>query len=235
MRRPPPLPLIYYNSFLPTDSVRKWLPGLCIEQNGCLCRVKYAVGGSFHSAFIDARSERLAPIGTFTVSPDQVDTACFNVATGTSTTVDENGALSTKGKPVKRSSSEGEGEMGEKVKTRRRRRRKMNEMDDNMESDVKALGTVKHLGGVGGEKLGVVAGSSKIVDKDKEEEEKEEEKSDDIVCQVCKIDERDDVVLLCDRCNTGYHTYCVNLVKIPKAQWFCVPCQVGRNYMCVSK
>ncbi|KAI8802859.1 hypothetical protein BJ742DRAFT_528881 [Cladochytrium replicatum] len=43
-------------------------------------------------------------------------------------------------------------------------------------------------------------------------------------CEVCRLRDREDVMLLCDRCDLGYHTYCVNLSDIPSGEWFCPTC-----------
>ncbi|CAA6670639.1 unnamed protein product [Spirodela intermedia] len=48
------------------------------------------------------------------------------------------------------------------------------------------------------------------------------------VCKVCGIDKDDDSVLLCDSCDSEYHTYCLNppLSKIPDGNWYCPSCVV---------
>ncbi|XP_059649014.1 methyl-CpG-binding domain-containing protein 9-like isoform X2 [Cornus florida] len=52
---------------------------------------------------------------------------------------------------------------------------------------------------------------------------------DDGVCKVCGIDKDDDYVLLCDTCDSEYHTYCLNppLAKIPEGNWYCPSCVAG--------
>ncbi|XP_010251295.1 PREDICTED: methyl-CpG-binding domain-containing protein 9 [Nelumbo nucifera] len=49
---------------------------------------------------------------------------------------------------------------------------------------------------------------------------------DDGVCKVCGIDKDDDSVLLCDTCDSEYHTYCLNppLARIPEGNWYCPSC-----------
>ncbi|MQM01916.1 hypothetical protein Taro_034675 [Colocasia esculenta] len=46
------------------------------------------------------------------------------------------------------------------------------------------------------------------------------------VCKVCGIDKDDDSVLLCDTCDSEYHTYCLipPLSKIPDGNWYCPSC-----------
>lgn len=54
---------------------------------------------------------------------------------------------------------------------------------------------------------------------------------EDGVCKVCGIDKDDDSVLLCDTCDSEYHTYCLNppLTKIPAGNWYCPSCVVHEN------
>ncbi|KAI3497704.1 hypothetical protein L1887_33196 [Cichorium endivia] len=49
---------------------------------------------------------------------------------------------------------------------------------------------------------------------------------EDGICKVCGKDENDHVLLLCDRCDAEYHTYCLDppLQRVPKASWYCPPC-----------
>ena len=46
------------------------------------------------------------------------------------------------------------------------------------------------------------------------------------ICKVCGIDRDDESVLLCDECDSEYHTYCLNppLARIPQGDWFCPSC-----------
>lgn len=52
---------------------------------------------------------------------------------------------------------------------------------------------------------------------------------DEGVCKVCGIDKDDDNVLLCDTCDSGYHTYCLTppLTRVPEGNWYCPPCLTG--------
>ncbi|XP_062218444.1 methyl-CpG-binding domain-containing protein 9-like isoform X2 [Phragmites australis] len=54
---------------------------------------------------------------------------------------------------------------------------------------------------------------------------------EDGVCKVCGIDRDDDSVLLCDKCDSEYHTYCLNppLARIPEGNWYCPSCVAGRK------
>jgi site-specific DNA-cytosine methylase len=53
------------------------------------------------------------------------------------------------------------------------------------------------------------------------------EDTDDIMCEVCGTDEQKSVLLLCDFCNCGYHTFCLQppLDNIPDGYWLCPACQ----------
>lgn len=49
----------------------------------------------------------------------------------------------------------------------------------------------------------------------------------DIRCQVCGSDEDADVLLLCDHCNDGYHTFCVDLDAVSEEDWYCHRCEAS--------
>jgi DNA invertase Pin-like site-specific DNA recombinase len=44
----------------------------------------------------------------------------------------------------------------------------------------------------------------------------------DIVCVCCGKD--DGQLLLCDGCNRGFHTFCLNMRSIPTGSWYCPSC-----------
>ena len=50
--------------------------------------------------------------------------------------------------------------------------------------------------------------------------------TDAIVCEVCNREEPESKLLLCDICNTGYHTHCLQppLPSIPSGYWLCPQC-----------
>lgn len=50
------------------------------------------------------------------------------------------------------------------------------------------------------------------------------------ICKVCGMDRDDDNVLLCDKCDSEYHRYCLSppLTKIPEGNWYCPSC-VGKS------
>jgi hypothetical protein len=49
---------------------------------------------------------------------------------------------------------------------------------------------------------------------------------DDTRCEVCHSPERGNEMILCDKCNLGFHTFCLNppLDKIPDDDWYCEDC-----------
>eukprot|EP00232_Nephroselmis_pyriformis_P027122 CAMPEP_0182870104 /NCGR_PEP_ID=MMETSP0034_2-20130328/10324_1 /TAXON_ID=156128 /ORGANISM="Nephroselmis pyriformis, Strain CCMP717" /LENGTH=612 /DNA_ID=CAMNT_0025002593 /DNA_START=99 /DNA_END=1934 /DNA_ORIENTATION=+ len=48
----------------------------------------------------------------------------------------------------------------------------------------------------------------------------------DQICEVCKGAAHEDKMILCDRCDCGYHMYCLSppLEKVPDGDWFCARC-----------
>ncbi|XP_013205571.1 remodeling and spacing factor 1 [Microtus ochrogaster] len=64
-----------------------------------------------------------------------------------------------------------------------------------------------------------------------EEEGKESEEAvlpeDDEPCKKCGLPNHPELILLCDSCDSGYHTACLRppLMVIPDGEWFCPPCQ----------
>lgn len=56
--------------------------------------------------------------------------------------------------------------------------------------------------------------------------EKEENEKLDQVCGQCKSGLHGDVMLLCDRCNKGWHIYCLSppLKQVPHGNWYCFGC-----------
>ncbi|XP_050499335.1 remodeling and spacing factor 1 isoform X2 [Diabrotica virgifera virgifera] len=63
----------------------------------------------------------------------------------------------------------------------------------------------------------------KKVEVDSDEGEKEE----DFPCQKCGKSDHPEMVLLCDKCDNGWHCSCLRppLLSIPEGDWFCPPCQ----------
>ncbi len=48
-------------------------------------------------------------------------------------------------------------------------------------------------------------------------------------CQVCGMPDRDDVLLLCDKCGSGWHTFCLSppLPAVPEGAFYCPLCKGG--------
>ncbi|NXG12953.1 RSF1 factor, partial [Grallaria varia] len=73
--------------------------------------------------------------------------------------------------------------------------------------------------------------SEKNSDEEEEEGEEEEEvvppADDDEPCKKCGLPNHPELILLCDSCDSGYHTACLRppLMIIPDGEWFCPPCQ----------
>ncbi|TPX17358.1 uncharacterized protein E0L32_012165 [Thyridium curvatum] len=51
-----------------------------------------------------------------------------------------------------------------------------------------------------------------------------EEEEEVTPCPVCNLADNEDVLLLCDGCDTPYHTYCIGLDGVPAGSWFCMEC-----------
>uniref|UniRef100_A0A8R1EAP7 PHD finger protein 10 n=2 Tax=Caenorhabditis japonica TaxID=281687 RepID=A0A8R1EAP7_CAEJA len=41
------------------------------------------------------------------------------------------------------------------------------------------------------------------------------------VCSVCYKPEKEDQIVFCDRCDRGFHTFCVGLKQAPRGTWIC--------------
>ncbi|XP_045676934.1 PHD and RING finger domain-containing protein 1 isoform X2 [Phyllostomus hastatus] len=57
---------------------------------------------------------------------------------------------------------------------------------------------------------------------------REEEEEDPTFCEVCGRSDREDRLLLCDSCDSGYHMECLDppLQEVPVDEWFCPECAV---------
>ncbi|XVF10114.1 hypothetical protein REPUB_Repub07fG0155200 [Reevesia pubescens] len=49
---------------------------------------------------------------------------------------------------------------------------------------------------------------------------------DDVCCEICGFGDFGSKLLLCDKCDKGYHMFCLRpiLVSVPKGPWFCPSC-----------
>lgn len=61
--------------------------------------------------------------------------------------------------------------------------------------------------------------------------QKSEEKYGPIECQICGSPEEDSSMLLCDKCDCGYHMFCLRpiLVNVPQGDWFCPKCSKSEH------
>ncbi|KAF8379752.1 hypothetical protein HHK36_029201 [Tetracentron sinense] len=50
-------------------------------------------------------------------------------------------------------------------------------------------------------------------------------------CEECRSGEADDELLLCDKCDRGFHLFCLRpiLVSVPKGSWFCPSCSTHKK------
>ncbi len=47
---------------------------------------------------------------------------------------------------------------------------------------------------------------------------------DNITCFICDDGNNEDKIILCDNCDNGFHTFCLNLKKVPSGSWYCPKC-----------
>ncbi|XP_050305375.1 remodeling and spacing factor 1 [Anthonomus grandis grandis] len=57
--------------------------------------------------------------------------------------------------------------------------------------------------------------------------ESDAEDVDDFPCQKCNKSDHPELILLCDKCDNGWHCSCLRppLLGIPEGDWFCPPCE----------
>lgn len=48
-------------------------------------------------------------------------------------------------------------------------------------------------------------------------------------CNQCGMPHDEDKMMFCDKCDRGYHTYCVGLTTIPEGHWVCSLCAICVN------
>lgn len=80
--------------------------------------------------------------------------------------------------------------------------------------------------------LGTLLNTYKVEDKKQVAEfdplawldENPEEEEEVTPCPVCNTTDHEDVLLLCDGCDTPYHTHCIGLEDVPDGAWFCMEC-----------
>ncbi|KAF8082830.1 hypothetical protein N665_0805s0003 [Sinapis alba] len=59
----------------------------------------------------------------------------------------------------------------------------------------------------------------------------------DVTCEKCGSGERDEEILLCDKCDKGFHMQCLRpiMVRVPVGRWVCVDCSGQRPVKCLSQ
>ncbi|XP_059421336.1 remodeling and spacing factor 1-like [Carassius carassius] len=64
-------------------------------------------------------------------------------------------------------------------------------------------------------------------DKSETESDQSNEIPSEDACKHCGLANHPELILLCDMCDSGYHTACLRppLMIIPDGEWFCPPCQ----------
>lgn len=67
--------------------------------------------------------------------------------------------------------------------------------------------------------------------KDAQEDMDSEAESDDEGCRLCKKNTNIPKILLCDKCDGGFHMYCLKprLSSIPTGEWFCPDCASSKR------
>lgn len=57
---------------------------------------------------------------------------------------------------------------------------------------------------------------------------------DDTFCEKCGSGDNPSELLLCDKCDRGYHLFCLRpiLVSVPKGSWFCPSCSRHKKPIC---
>ena len=59
----------------------------------------------------------------------------------------------------------------------------------------------------------------------------------DFHCQQCGFPDDEKLLLLCDRCNRGWHTYCLEpkLASVPEGNWYCPGCAIHPEVLAAAK
>lgn len=52
-----------------------------------------------------------------------------------------------------------------------------------------------------------------------------EDSAERIFCDYCRLGDDDELLMLCDACDVGAHTYCVGLESVPHGAWYCELCR----------
>uniref|UniRef100_A0A3B3QRP8 Remodeling and spacing factor 1 n=1 Tax=Paramormyrops kingsleyae TaxID=1676925 RepID=A0A3B3QRP8_9TELE len=132
-------------------------------------------------------------------------------------------------------------------KKQRENSRKCNQDSQTKTKLAKVLFTVYYAGGAGAGMGGRISGSPNKESEDDDSDEdytvekgkvrsasdsKSDETPNDDPCKHCGLPNHPELILLCDSCDSGYHTACLRppLMIIPNGEWFCPPCQ--HKFLC---
>ncbi|KAK4218105.1 39S mitochondrial ribosomal protein L46-domain-containing protein [Rhypophila decipiens] len=55
-------------------------------------------------------------------------------------------------------------------------------------------------------------------------EENPDQEEFQIPCPICDRADNEEILLLCDGCDTPYHTHCIGLDDVPEGHWYCMEC-----------
>ncbi|ESQ43679.1 hypothetical protein EUTSA_v10014318mg [Eutrema salsugineum] len=68
-------------------------------------------------------------------------------------------------------------------------------------------------------------------------EQEQDDSYGDVTCEKCGSGERDDELLLCDKCDRGFHMKCLRpiVVRVPIGPWLCVDCSDQRPVTSLSQ
>lgn len=52
-----------------------------------------------------------------------------------------------------------------------------------------------------------------------------------MLCDICGKGENEDSIIICDKCNKGFHLYCLKpiLPSVPSGEWFCDACRENQK------
>ncbi|KXZ47406.1 hypothetical protein GPECTOR_35g844 [Gonium pectorale] len=90
-----------------------------------------------------------------------------------------------------------------------------------------AAGRKPGRGGSGGSASGGGAGGGKAADVSTSPVSDVPEDINSLVCEVCAGGHAEDQILLCDRCDRGFHLFCLSppLPTVPEGEWLCPRCR----------
>ncbi|KAI3457978.1 hypothetical protein Pfo_014641 [Paulownia fortunei] len=73
--------------------------------------------------------------------------------------------------------------------------------------------------------------SPKLDSRKRSRSKQQEEDYSDLCCEKCGSGQHPAELLLCDKCDRGFHLFCLRpiLVAVPKGRWFCPPCSNHKN------